>query len=69
MAKYPYFIAKEKIATYISDVHLQSACRNVSYDWFNNDFKYRYIMDKNVDGLIFIEKTKCIEMEKTKRSN
>lgn len=66
VAKYSYFIAKEKIATYISDVYLQSACRNVSYDWFNNDFKYRYIMDKNVDGLIFIRKPNASKWKKRK---
>lgn len=59
-----YSIAKEKIAMYISDIHLQAACKNVSYDWFNNDFKYRYIADKNVDGIIHLRKSNASRWKK-----
>lgn len=64
IAKYSYSIAKEKIALYISNIYLQKACRNVSYDWFNRESKYMYIKQKNIDGLIALRKNAAKKRKK-----
>lgn len=52
MLKYSNIKAKEKISTCISNIYMQKACRNISYDWFKKSDKYMCIKEQDIDTLI-----------------
>lgn len=57
--KYSKIIVKDKISHYIFNSNLQKACNKVSFDWFNNNQKYKMIKTKDINAL-FNERKKYV---------